>query len=459
MKKNRILTLLIIDDDRLLCDSIKRFFVGEKHHVFTAHSAAEGLAICSKYKIDIVLLDQKLPDAEGYTLCPTILKYNEQCKVIFITAYSSFENALKAIKAGAHDYLQKPFELDQLEIVINNTSRTLQLEDIEDFQSYQHQKQSEEAILIGNHETFREVNRLIDLAAKSEFPVLITGDTGTGKTVIAKRIHFLSNRRDEPFIGLNCNSLPDHLFEAELFGFEKGAFTDAQRSRKGIFAMAANGTLLLDEIGCMPIHLQSKLLSVLDEKKFRKLGGESFISMSARIIAATNADLSKSIKENKFREDLFYRLNVIRFHLPPLRRRLTDIPLLCKYFISNMGLRKHVVIPDSEYPKLMKYQWPGNIRELRNILERAVILQEGDNIFPSQLLQAPQNLSEPVSLGCAPESPQDILPLSITEQRQIERALQLFSGNLTQSAKALDISLSTLKRKIKSYGFRIDRSN
>lgn len=457
-------TLLVIDDDRILCDTLKDYFSSSHRHVLTAGDCRSGLETCSNYKIDIVLLDQKLPDGEGHLICPDILKKNENTKIIFITAHSSFENAVRAIKAGAHDYLTKPFEIEELELAIDRATRQTELEKIEEFQTYQQRKQIEDTVLVGDHPAFLEIEKLITVAARSNVPVLITGETGSGKSAIAKRIHYLSPMKNHPFIAINCNSLPDHLFEAELFGFERGTFTDAQKARKGIFSMAEGGSLMLDEIGCMPMHLQSKLLTVLDEKKFKRLGSESFISINVRILAATNADLNQSIIDKTFREDLYYRLNVIRIHVPPLRERLDDIEVLAMHILNQMNLGRKSEIDRADWTAMKAYSWPGNIRELKNILERAVIFQEGDVIRPSMLLQHGQSYPMKRIPACSTAAShvnvtkpteengtQPVIPLADVERQHIYNALKVFHGNLSQTAKMLEISLSTLKRKLKSY--------
>ena len=257
-------TFLVIDDDKVFCDAVKDYFSSKTVEVLTAHSGSGGLAVCSQRKVDVVLLDQKLPDVQGHTLCPSILKQNDQTKIVFITAYPSFDNAVEAIKLGAYDYLSKPFELEQLGLAIEKAFRTLDLETVEQFEKYRSQKESEEAVIIGGDGGLSEILQLVDLAASSEAPVLITGETGTGKDLVARTIHYRSPFRRAAFIEINCAAFPESLIEAELFGHEKGAFTGAVTSKKGVFEMAEGGTLLLNEIGEMPLNLQSKLLSVLE---------------------------------------------------------------------------------------------------------------------------------------------------------------------------------------------------
>jgi transcriptional regulator with PAS, ATPase and Fis domain len=290
---------------------------------------------------------------------------------------------------------------------------------------------------------------MIDLAADSDAPVLITGETGTGKNVVARSIHFKSSLPAKLFLTTNCAAFPENLIEAELFGSEKGAFTGASSSRKGIFELAEGGTLLLDEIGSMPIHLQSKFLGVLEEKKIRRIGSETVKPINVRIIAAANNDLEEAIQNKTFRNDLYYRLSVIRIHVPPLRDRKEDIPKLCEYFIGKMSREANIHLSDSELGKLMEYAWPGNVRELKNVIERSLIIQRGEQLRPSLLLRNGLNTHSPVNTSI--EDNGEILTLEATEKKCISQALKKHNGNYSQSAKALGISLSTLKRKVKSY--------
>lgn len=440
-------TLLIIDDDKIYAEAVKDFLEPDSLEVLMAHTAKDGLAICARQPIDLVLLDQQLPDAEGHMLCPEILKHNEQTKIIFATAYPSFENAVSAIKQGAYDYLAKPFELEALRLAVEQALRTLELERFKQLQDYRQARESEEAVFIGG-EGLAEVLKMTELAATSDSPVLITGETGTGKTMLAKTIHYRSPRSSAPFISINCAALPETLIEAELFGYEKGAFTGATTARKGIFEMAEGGTLFLDEIGEMPPHLQAKLLSVIDDKLVRKIGGAAARAVNVRVIAATGIDLEKLVGKT-FRKDLFYRLSVIQLHLKPLRERRNDIPALCDHLLKELSGQRKMVLPQDEYLRLMSYEWPGNVRELKNILERAIMLQRDSDIRPSLLLerrtaQSPQlNMTDPAA-------PVELLTLDEVERRHIQTVLHHLAGNYTQTAKALNVSLSTLKRKLKS---------
>ena len=440
-------TLLIIDDDKIYAEAIKDFLEPGPLDVLMAHSAKEGIALCSRQTIDIVLLDQQLPDADGHTLCPDILKHNDQTKIIFATAYPSFENAVTAIKQGAYDYLSKPFELEALRLAVGQALRTLDLERFEQLQGYRQARESEETVFIGG-EGLADILKMTELAANSDSPVLITGETGTGKTMLAKTIHYRSARSAAPFISINCAALPESLIEAELFGYEKGAFTGAATARKGIFEMAEGGTLFLDEIGEMPPHLQAKLLSVIDDKQVRKIGGAAARFVNVRVLAATGIDLGKLVGKT-FRKDLFYRLSVLQLNLPPLRERRSDIPALCNYLLGTLSGNKMTVLPQEEYARLMAYDWPGNVRELKNILERAVMLQRDADLRPSLLLERKATMSAQYA-GEAVPGPQDILSLAEMETRHIRTILDRLGGNYTKTAKALGVSLSTLKRKIKT---------
>ncbi|MGE5172578.1 MAG: sigma-54-dependent transcriptional regulator [Betaproteobacteria bacterium] len=444
-------TLLIIDDEKVFCNTVRDYLQSDGLEVLIAHTSAEGLAACSSKKIDIVLLDQKLPDGEGHALAPAILEKNEQTKIIFITAFPSFENAVTAVRMGAHDYLSKPFDIEELRLTIENTLRTLDLERVEQVQNYARDKDRETSIIIGNSNDFAEVVRLVDMASAMDGPVLITGETGTGKNLVAKTIHYKSAFARSAFISINCAALPDNLIEAELFGYEKGAFTGAVGAKKGLFEIADGGTVFLDEIGDMPLHLQTKLLSVLEDKKVRRIGSTTVNPVNVRIIAATNAELENSLGKT-FRKDLYYRLSVVRIHIPPLRDHRDDIPQLCSYLLSIIARGRSVELPDAEIAKLMKYDWPGNVRELRNILERALFLHKGSVLAPSLLIEKPAAAAGPAFQAAVPAG--EIKTLAQAEREIIQSALTALSDNLTQTAKTLGISLSTLKRKLKEYGLK-----
>lgn len=442
-------TIVVIDDDRLFCDSVRHALKPSDMTVLTAHSGNDGLAIVKNASTDVVLLDQKLPDGDGIDFCTPILAANENTKIIFITAYPSFENAVQAIKVGAYDYLSKPFELGELDLAVRQALRTLDLEHTEQLQHFHRKQESDRTILIGADQGLSDVEQLIQLAANNQAPVLITGETGTGKTLVAKAIHFRSQASDSAFIRVNCAAIAENLMEAELFGHEKGAFTGAVAAGKGLFEMADGGTLFLDEIGELPFHLQSKLLGVLDDQQIRRVGGQTFKPVNVRIIAATNADLADAVQAKRFREDLFYRLSVLHIHVPPLRERQKDIAPLADYFVSQIAQDQNIVVSPEQMTAMQMYSWPGNVRELRNIIERAILVRNGSQITPALLLsQNPHHSSPPA----APSRVTAVATLADVERTQILRALEHFQGNHTHAAKALGISRSTLVRKIKVHG-------
>jgi DNA-binding NtrC family response regulator len=451
IKKN----VLIVDDDRNFCMSVKEFVSADQTEVFTAHTAAECLGICSRERIDVLLLDQQLPDAEGYTLCPQVLNFNSGTKIIFATAFPSFDNAVKAVRAGAFDYLSKPFELEELGLAINRAIRTGELEQVEQLQHYRAAKEREEHAFIGRSREAAAIHRLIGLAANTDAPVLITGETGSGKNVVARSIHYGGQFANTPFVFINCAALPESLIESELFGYEKGAFTGAAAQKKGMFELAEGGTLFLDEIGEIPTALQAKLLGVLDDGTYRRLGGTTLLHAGVRIISATGIDLEDAIRSRRFREDLYYRLGVMKIQLPPLRERADDIPGLCDLLLAKLARGRPLSLADGEIQKMMRYDWPGNVRELRNVLERTVILQQGTELKPSELL-----CSTPRRTGRSPRKERrgfaqgDSATLEDVEKNHILAALEDQGGNFSRAARAIGISLSTLKRRLKKYGMR-----
>jgi DNA-binding NtrC family response regulator len=440
---------VVIDDDRLLCDTVRHGLNGLGVQVLAAHTGAEGLHLCAERPVDVVLLDQKLPDGDGISFCGPLLERCEGAKIIFITAFPSFENAVQAIKVGAYDYLSKPFEVGELSLAVRQALRTLDLEHVAQVQHYQARRESDRSVLVGD---LAEVRRLVGLAAANASPVLITGETGTGKTLVAKAIHFQGGGADKAFIAVNCAAIPENLMEAELFGYEKGAFTGAVATVKGLFEMADGGTLFLDEIGEMPTHLQSKLLGALDDQQIRRLGGRTAKPVHARIITATNADLAAAVRERRFREDLYYRLGVVHICVPPLRDRLDDLPELCRSFVAQIAPDQQIRLEAQEIAALGAYPWPGNVRELRNILERAILVRTTQAIHPSRLLGAAIQAAPATARPAGEAAGAGPRPLEALEREHIAAALRHFNGNQTHAAKALGISRSTLLRKLKHLG-------
>jgi DNA-binding NtrC family response regulator len=444
----RKIRLLLIEDDPVDRMAFQRF-AGEESFPYeyaTARSISDAKRLLSSEGFDCVIADYQLGDGTAFD----ILELNLEIPVIITTGAGSEQIAVQAMKAGAYDYLIKDHERNYLKVLQVTVEGSLKQKRTEERVKIQSERESGKAVIIGGDGGMAETLRLIELAASSSSPVLITGETGTGKNLVAKAIHYRSAARTEPFIGINCLSLPENLIEAELFGCEKGAFTGAITGRKGVFEMADGGTLLLDELGEMPLHLQGKLLSVIEDRKVRRLGGEIEKSFNVRITASTNVDIEKAVG-NSFRKDLYYRLNIMRIHIPPLRERRQDIPPLCHGLLKEMTGRKDAGLPDAELKKLMEYDWPGNVRELKNILERAVILQRGCELRPSEFLtkmdgreKGPQN----AVLSSFPAD-DDIMTLEEVEKKYIHQTLRKLSGNRLKTASTLGISLNTLKRRIK----------
>ena len=445
MKK--VSNILIIDDDDFVAASLSDFLIGKGFGVQTAANGKDGIETFERKQPPLVLLDQKLPDMEGAHVCKKILEINPNTKIIFITAYATVQYAVEAMQAGAFHYLSKPFELDELSIAIDMALKNAHMEVKLRVQDYEREKERQEKKLIGSSEVMKRIREQIELAASSEATVLITGETGVGKNVVARGIHDLQIKR-ETFLAINCSAIPENLMEAEYFGHEKGVFTGAETRREGIFELADGGTLVLDEIGEIPMHLQSKLLTVLEDKSIRRIGSGRAIPIDVRIIATTNEDLEVAIQEKRFRQDLYYRLAVFNIHIPPLRHHAEDVPEIADYFVKQFR-RKPVKIPESHMKKMMKYPWPGNVRELRNVIERAALLNQNDEIKPADLLLQ-NNLTPPMADSSQKVmSVHDIIPLEEVKRRHIISALRACSDNKSLTARTLGISLSTLKRKLR----------
>ena len=442
--------ILVVDDNQLFSEAIRDDFIAETRKVMLAHRLADARDLCSQNRFDVVLLDNHLPDGSGVSLVPDILRINDRAKIVFITAFPTWDSAVTALKKGAYDYLSKPIDMEELRVVVERALRASELEQLEQVQSYKSNREIEESVLIGAGAAISELKDLIHKAATTNASVLITGDTGTGKNVVAKAIHYAGVTKSCPFISLNCAALPENLIEAELFGVERGAYTGAVTTRKGTFELADGGTLFLDEIGEMPYALQAKLLSVLDDRKVKRVGGDVVRSVSVRILAATNIDAEQAIRENRFRRDLYYRLGVIHIHLVPLRERRQDIPILADYFIQKFAPGRDVRLPDSEVAPLTQYDWPGNVRELRNVIERSLILQEGQFLYPSKLLaqSAPPPARTPLMF---PNDTENLVLLEEVERQHILKTFSRLERNYTHTARELGISLSTLKRKIQAF--------
>lgn len=452
--------MLIVDDDSLFCDSLKYILDDDRTQVSTAVSLSEARAICSEQAFDVVLLDNQLPDGNGSELIPEILGNNDHAKIILVTAFPAFEHAVQAIKNGAYDYITKPVDLDELVASAERAFQAARLEAIEQVARYQNDRQRREAVLVGFQGQHSRIRDLIERAASSDANVLITGDTGTGKNVVAKLIHHRGRSLASSLIKVNCSALPASLIESELFGTENGSIAGSVAARKGLFELAEGGTLFLDEISQIPDPVQAKLVSALEDRQVKRIGGKRFRSTNVRVIASTELDPETAVENGLIRRDPFYQLNVVRIHLPLLRDRIEDVPLLCRHFIDDFAPNRSVQIPESEIRRLKEYDFPGNVRELRNLIERSLLLHEGAFIYPSQLLDPTgvgsgsadsSKLDDELSIGRAIN---ESLPLTELERRYIVATYDSHGRNMARASNALGISFSTMKRKLQSFGVR-----
>ncbi|WP_027719008.1 sigma-54-dependent transcriptional regulator [Desulfovirgula thermocuniculi] len=444
--------ILIIDDEEHLCWALSKALQQEGYHVLTTTSPHEGLEIIRDKQPSLVILDLKMPEMDGIEVLRRAKEMQPQLPVIILTAHGTVETAIEAMKIGAADYLTKPFDLDELKIVIKQNLLITRLTTEVNFLRAELTKRYQRNMLVGNSPAIQEVIKLIDRVANSNATVLITGESGTGKEVAAITIHQKSPRRNGPFVAINCAALPEQLLESELFGHEKGAFTGATSRKLGRFELADGGTIFLDEIAEMPLSMQAKLLRVLQEMAFERVGGTETIRVNVRVIAATNRDLTQAIKKGLFREDLYYRLNVFRLHMPPLRERKEDIPLLANHFLEKLRSTYfvHRISPEA-MEMLCNYHWPGNIRELQNVIERAAIICQGSEILPEHL---PKELHEsyyrPKELVI--NFPDEGISLEEVEKELIAKALQKSGGNQTRAAQLLGITRSALIYRAQKYG-------
>ncbi len=455
--------ILVIDDEKLLRWSLEQNLSKDGYQVVVAERGLDGLTAFREESPDITLLDIHLPDISGITVLEGLKEVNKDAVVIMITAFGDVQTAVKTIKLGAHDFIEKPFNMDKLKIIINKALETCSLrKEVSQFRSQLSSRYGYDSI-IGQSPAIKKVFSLIEKVSRSDATtVLMQGESGTGKDLAAKVIHYQSSRMEKPFIEINCTALPENLIESELFGYEKGAFTDARSMKKGLFELADSGTIYLDEIADMKLSTQAKLLKVLENKSFKRVGGIKDIDVDLRIIAATNKTLGEEVKKGNFREDLYYRLKVVPILLPPLRERGEDILQLAKYFIYtfNREFRKNVkgLSRDTE-GLFLEYHWPGNIRELKNVIERAMILENEELILPEHL---------PLEVcidndGRSEQSDADVklppggIDIEKVEKELIRQALDTTRGNQTKAAKLLNLTRDTLRYRMQKFGFLPDK--
>jgi two-component system response regulator HydG len=442
--------ILIIDDDRSLCEILESELRRREFEVTSVTDPHEALALFEREDFGLAITDVNMAGMNGVELCKQLVGRREDMPVIVITAYANMETAIAAIRAGAYDFVTKPFDMDELALTIERALRHRALrEEVKRLRKAVDSTQRYEEIL-GTSPAMAKMTDLVTRVADTETTVLITGESGTGKELVAKALHTKSGRREGPFVAINCAAMPESLLESELFGHVKGAFTDARFARPGLFIKASKGTLFLDEIGEMPAGMQAKLLRALQERTVRPVGGDQEQAFDARILAATNRDLETEVEEKRFREDLFYRINVVRTHVPPLRARGSDILLLAQHFLERYAVQSRRAVlgmTSAAADKLLTYPWPGNVRELQNCIERAVALAQFDQIGVDDL---PEKIRDYKTQRINIESndPAELLPMEEVERRYILKVLEAVGGNKTLAAQVLGFDRRTLYRKL-----------
>jgi two-component system response regulator AtoC len=457
-------SILVIDDDESIVETLDLYLTEEGYTVRTALTGTDGLNKYVQEASDVVILDIRLPDVDGFAVLEDLKEENENVKVIMITAFHDMETTINAMKGGAFDYIHKPVNVDELDLAIKKALKSLEMEKKIDGLLMEPSRNFRVGDIIGTGNEMREIFKTIGTVSQSRATVLIQGESGTGKELIAKVIHN-NTSPDEPFIAVNCSAIVETLLESELFGHEKGSFTGAVARKLGKFELARFGTVFLDEISEMSVNLQAKLLRVLQEMEFERVGGKDTVKVHARIMAATNKDLRGMVKEGKFRDDLYYRLNIVAINLPPLRSRRQDIAPLIDYLLSkiNLDLHKKIVGVSGEVmEKFMNYAWPGNIRELENLLVRACVVAKGQvlgvNDFPdlgkdSAILPVKDDTADIFT----PEEPGKFLTLDQVEERYIRKIIKETDKNKGEICETLGISRPTFERKLDKYGISFER--
>lgn len=444
-------TILVIDDEANTRRGLKKMLNAKGYEILLASNGVEGLQKIKELSIDLVLTDLRMPDLDGLSLTREIQKLKNAPLVIVLTAYGSIPTAVEAMKSGAYDYLSKPVNLDELELLVERAlkSKKIEMENVSLKQQLDHKFGVEQ--IIGNSIEIQRVIDMIRQISQTKATVLIEGESGTGKELVAHAIHHNSERKVGPFVAVNCAALSENLLESELFGHEKGAFTGAHEMRKGRFEFADNGTLFLDEISEMSLSLQAKLLRVLQDRTFQRVGGSQTSKVDVRVLLATNRNLEIMVKENKFRGDLFYRINVVKIMVPPLRNRCSDIPLLIESFIKELG-KEHKRIVKSINPEVVEifknYDWPGNIRELRNTLESMIVLSKDGHL---DIHDIPANIRFEKINSVTNNLENTAYSLKELEKAKILKTLEESHNNKTKAAQILGISRRTLHRKLNEY--------
>jgi DNA-binding NtrC family response regulator len=445
--------VLVIDDEKTQRDILTVILEGEGYSVETASNVSQALTCYQGHPADVVLTDLSMPERDGLSLLAELIKVDPEALVILITAYGTIGSAVQAMKQGAFDYLTKPVDREELLITIARAFEKLHL--VKENRQLHQQLQEKFRVenIVGHHPLMREVLRLLQKVSASQATVLITGESGTGKELVARALHAHSPRAQHPFLALNCAAVPETLIESELFGHEKGAFTGAQTRQVGLFEAVDQGTLFLDEIGDLSLPLQAKLLRVLQEKEIRRIGGREDIKVDVRVVAATNRKLATAIKQGSFREDLFYRLNVVSIHVPPLRDRTTDIPELIEHFLKKYAASSGKVVKevtDGALRALLEYHWPGNVRELESVIERVVLLCDGGRVDLEDLpaeVRTRATLLDKMDF----DLPADGFSLEEFERRLLESAMARSNGVIAKAAKMLGLTYKTMQYRLEKF--------
>ena len=452
-----LLNLLIVDDERAIRDGCREVAQQIGFQTYIADNAEHAFRVLDNTSVDVVLLDLRMPGLGGLEVLHEVKRRRPETVVIVITGYATVQSAVQAMKHGAYDYVTKPFNMEELRLLLERVTSHLQL--TSENRILREQVKSKEGFgsIVGRAPEMEKLYRIITKAAHSSHPVLILGESGTGKELVARSIHFSGPFRENPFVAVDCGSLVPTLIESELFGYVKGAFTGANKSKEGLLATAEGGTVFLDEIGELPVDLQSKLLRALQEKEIRPVGGTRPIPINVRILAATNRDLEQAVANGTFRRDLYFRLNVLSLRIPPLRQRKQDIPLLVGHFLERLarstGVQRN--ISDEALKLMLSYEWPGNIRELENCIERACALTSGPTIHLGDLptsIQTWRQQTQAAAEAVAAPAARSILPIAEMEKQAILGAIEQLHGDKLEAARLLGIGKTTLYRKLKEYG-------
>ena len=457
--------ILIVDDEAFIRENLERILAEDGYRPFSTASGEEAVKQVGEEEVDLVLLDLNLGNKSGLDVLRELREVDPDVLVIIITGYGTVESAVEALKMGAYDYIKKPFKADAIRLIVRLALETQNLRrEVRHLKREGQEKGLPGADMVGSSPTLLQVYRQIREVAKHETAtVLISGESGTGKELVARGIHNLSPRKGRPFVEINCGSLPFNLLETELFGHERGAFTDAKTRKIGLFEEANGGTIFLDEIGEMDLNLQVKLLRVLEDRRIRRLGGARNIDIDVRVVAATNRNLKEAIESKNFREDLFYRLNVFPIHVPPLRERREDIPQLLDYFLKRFSREFNKRIREvsrEALDLLLRYHWPGNVRELRNVVERICIMYNEEVIrpefLPSEIFGEAPLKESPFSFELPPEGILLDEMIGEIEKELITKGLRVTGGNIAKTARLLNVPRGTLRYKVEKYGLESD---